>query len=91
LAERTDPALARRASLESEDVFSPSENGISLEGWFIPRPGSDRINIANHPGWFNRSGLQSHLEPWKSLADDRARQIGYRNQVAGGIFVLEYG
>ncbi|WP_234843139.1 hypothetical protein [Sinorhizobium meliloti] len=23
--------------------------------------------IANHPRWFNRAGLPSHLEPWKSL------------------------
>jgi hypothetical protein len=53
--------------LAYEDVFFPSEDGVPLEGWFIPRAGSDRIVIANHPRWFNRAGLPSHLEPWKSL------------------------
>jgi uncharacterized protein len=55
------------AGLEYENVFFPSEDGISLEGWFIPRRGSNKIIVANHPRWFNRSGLPSHLEPWKSL------------------------
>ncbi|WP_052712441.1 alpha/beta hydrolase family protein [Sinorhizobium meliloti] len=50
-----------------EDVFFPSEDGIPPEGWFIPRSGSDEMIIANHPRWFNRAGLPSHLEPWKSL------------------------
>ncbi|MEU0766656.1 alpha/beta hydrolase family protein [Streptomyces albogriseolus] len=53
--------------LEYEDVSFPSEDGVPLEGWFIPAPGSDRIIIANHPRWFSRAGLPSHLEPWKSL------------------------
>ncbi|WP_028003324.1 alpha/beta hydrolase family protein [Sinorhizobium meliloti] len=53
--------------LEYEDVFFPSEDGIPLEGWFIPRSGSDEMIIANHPRWFSRAGLPSHLEPWKSL------------------------
>jgi hypothetical protein len=53
--------------LDHEDVFFPSEDGVPLEGWFIPRAGSDKLVIANHPRWFNRAGLPSHLEPWKSL------------------------
>lgn len=53
--------------LEYEDVFFPSEDGVPLQGWFIPNHKSDKIIIANHPRWFNRSGLPSHLEPWKSL------------------------
>ncbi|WP_207482895.1 alpha/beta hydrolase family protein [Arenibaculum pallidiluteum] len=53
--------------LDYEDVFFPSEDGVPLEGWFIPRANSDRIVIANHPRWFNRAGLPSHLEPWRSL------------------------
>lgn len=53
--------------LDYEDVFFPSEDGIALEGWFIPVPGSDRLVIANHPRWFNRAGLPSHLEPWRSF------------------------
>ncbi|KAJ3541870.1 hypothetical protein NM208_g4400 [Fusarium decemcellulare] len=53
--------------LEYEDVFFPSEDGVGLEGWFIPCKGSKKVIIANHPHWFNRAGLPSHLEPWKSL------------------------
>jgi hypothetical protein len=53
--------------LAYEDVTFPSQDGVPLEGWFIPASGSNKIIIANHPRWFNRSGLLSHLEPWKSL------------------------
>jgi hypothetical protein len=53
--------------LEYQDVSFPSQDGVPLEGWFIPASGSNKIIIANHPRWFNRSGLPSHLEPWKSL------------------------
>jgi hypothetical protein len=49
-------------------VTFPSEDGVPLEGWFIPAPGSNKLIIANHPRWFSRSGLPSHLEPWRSLA-----------------------
>lgn len=52
------------AGLDYENIFFPSEDGVPLEGWFIPCEGSDKIVIANHPRWFNRSGLPSHLEPW---------------------------
>ena len=54
--------------LEYETVSFPSEDGVPLEGWFIPKPGSDNLIIANHPRWFSRSRLPSHLEPWKSFA-----------------------
>src|SRR3954463_11229166 len=53
--------------LEYEDVTFPSEDGTPLEGWFIPAAGSDKVVVANHPRWFNRAGLPSHLEPWRSL------------------------
>jgi hypothetical protein len=56
------------AGLAYEDVNFPSQDGVPLEGWFIPAEGSEKIIIANHPRWFSRSGLPSHLEPWKSLA-----------------------
>lgn len=52
--------------LSYEDVTFPSEDGVPLEGWLIPRSGSDKLIIANHPRWFNRYGLPCHLEPWKS-------------------------
>ncbi|WP_062792115.1 alpha/beta hydrolase family protein, partial [Sphingobium chlorophenolicum] len=55
------------AGLYYEDIFFPSEDGVPLEGWFIPRDGSNKLILCNHPRWFNRAGLPSHIEPWKSL------------------------
>ncbi len=51
------------ANLAYEEISFPSEDGTPLEGWFIPRKGSNKIIIANHPRWFNRAGIPSHLEP----------------------------
>jgi hypothetical protein len=53
--------------LDYENVTFPSQDGVPLEGWFIPAPGSDKIIIANHPLWCSRSGLPAHLEPWRSI------------------------
>jgi pimeloyl-ACP methyl ester carboxylesterase len=53
--------------LDYEDVTFPSRDGVPLEGWFIPAPGSDKLVIANHPMGFTRSGLPTHLEPWRSV------------------------
>jgi pimeloyl-ACP methyl ester carboxylesterase len=52
--------------LDYEDVTFPSLDGVPLEGWFIPAPNSDKLVIANHPMGFNRSGMPTHLEPWRS-------------------------
>lgn len=53
--------------LDFENVTFPSEDGVPLEGWFVPRAGSSKLVIANHPRWFNRYGCPTHIEPWKSL------------------------
>ena len=53
--------------LEFESVSFPAQDGVPLEAWFIPCQGSSKLIIANHPMWFNRYGLPSHLEPWKSI------------------------
>ncbi|MFC4562149.1 alpha/beta hydrolase family protein [Nocardiopsis mangrovi] len=53
--------------LDYEDVTFPAQDGVPLEGWFIPASGSDKVIIANHPMGFSRSGLPAHLEPWLSL------------------------
>lgn len=57
------------AGLGYEDVSFPSRDGVPLEGWYIPAAGSDKLIIANHPSGFTRSGLPSHLEPWKTAWD----------------------
>jgi uncharacterized protein len=54
-------------NLEYEDVTFPSKDGVPLEAWFIPRKGSDKLIIVNHPGYFNRYGFPSHIEPWRSM------------------------
>ena len=55
------------AGLSYEDIYFPSDDGVPLEGWFIPCENSKKIIIANHPHWFNRAGIPSHLEPWNNL------------------------
>lgn len=61
--------------LDFEDIAFPSEDGTPLEGWFVPAPGSDRIVIVNHPRFFSRSGLPSHLEPWRSVNRETGNDI----------------
>jgi pimeloyl-ACP methyl ester carboxylesterase len=53
--------------LDFEDVTFPSRDGVPLEGWFIPAPGSSKLIIANHPMGFTRAGMPTHLEPWHSV------------------------
>lgn len=55
------------AGLAFEDVTFHSEDGVPLEAWYIPRPGSDKLIIVNHPRWFSRAGCPTHIEPWRSL------------------------
>jgi pimeloyl-ACP methyl ester carboxylesterase len=50
--------------LEYEDVTFPARDGVPIEAWFIPAPGSRKLIIANHPLGFTRSGIPTHLEPW---------------------------
>ena len=51
--------------LEFEEVTFPSQDGVPLEAWFIPRPGSQKLIIANHPMGFNRYGLPG-VAPWST-------------------------
>lgn len=66
--QRRSPILHTPAEygLEYQNVTFPASDGVPLEGWHIPAPGSDKVIIANHPMGFNRSGLPTHLEPWRS-------------------------
>ncbi|KAM5351155.1 hypothetical protein ACJ41O_003878 [Fusarium nematophilum] len=65
------------ASLEYQDVFFPSADGVPLEGWFIPRKGSSKLIIANHPHWFSRAGLPSHLPPWNALVPGNDFEVNF--------------
>ncbi|MFF5113645.1 alpha/beta hydrolase family protein [Streptosporangium sp. NPDC000509] len=53
--------------LDYENVTFPSLDGTPLEAWWIPREGSKKLIIANHPLWFSRYGFPAHLEPWRSI------------------------
>jgi pimeloyl-ACP methyl ester carboxylesterase len=55
------------AGLKYEDVFFLSEDGTALEAWYIPKPGSNKLIIANHPLRCTRAGFPAHMEPWKSF------------------------
>ena len=47
-----------------EDVTFAAHDGVPIEAWFIPAPGSSKLIIANHPLGFSRSGIPTHVEPW---------------------------
>jgi len=51
-------------NLAYEDITFPALDGVPIEAWFIPAPGSRKVIIANHPVGFTRSGVPTHLEPW---------------------------
>jgi uncharacterized protein len=53
--------------LEYEDITFPAHDGLPIEAWFIPAPGSSKLIIANHPLGFSRSGIPTHVEPWHSV------------------------
>ena len=53
--------------LDYQDITFPALDGVPLEGWFIPAAGSDKLIIANHPMGFSRTGIPTHLEPWRSV------------------------
>jgi uncharacterized protein len=96
--QRRSPILHSPAEygLDYENVTFPSRDGVPLEGWYIPAPGSGRLIIANHPMGFNRSGLPAHLEPWRAewAASGNAFEVDfvpdYRILHEAGYHVLAY-
>jgi uncharacterized protein len=53
--------------LAYEDITFQAQDGVPLEGWFIPAEESNKLIIVNHPMGFSRSGTPTHLEPWRSV------------------------
>jgi alpha/beta superfamily hydrolase len=53
--------------LEYEDVTFLATDGVPLDAWFIPAPGSNKVIIANHPLGFSRSGIPTQFEPWHAI------------------------
>ena len=55
--------------LAFEDVTFPAADGVPIEAWFIPRQGSAKLIICNHPLNFNRYGCPTDREPFLSLGE----------------------
>lgn len=53
--------------MKYQDITFPSSDGVILEGWFIPKEGSNKIIICNHflPG--NRAGFPGHLPQYSGF------------------------
>lgn len=52
-----------------EDIYFPADDGVPLEGWYIPAKGgeSDKLVIFNHALPMCRAGFQGHFgEPWSN-------------------------
>lgn len=52
------------------DIYFPSDDGVPLEGWYIPAKGgqSDKLIIFNHALPMCRAGFPGHLgAPWSSF------------------------
>jgi pimeloyl-ACP methyl ester carboxylesterase len=84
------------AGLHYEDVVFPSLDGTPLEGWFVPAEGADRLVVVNHPMTFTRSGLPTHLEPWRTIwgASGNDIEVNFVPDIAllheAGFHVLAY-
>ncbi|NMO03097.1 alpha/beta hydrolase [Gordonia sp. TBRC 11910] len=53
--------------LDYEECWFPSADGVTLEAWYIPAEGSDKLLIANHPMPCNRYGFPGHLPPYNTM------------------------
>lgn len=79
-----------------EEVTFPALDGVAVEAWFIPRKGSNKLVLVNHPRGFNRYGQPAHLEPWKSMLAPAGNDIeidftlDYRILHDAGYNVLTY-
>jgi hypothetical protein len=77
-----------------KDIYFPSDDGIPLEGWYIPAKGgeSDKLIIFNHALPMCRAGFPGHLgEPWSNYdAVEIDFVIQYKHLTDAGYNVLTY-
>ena len=87
------PILRRPSDLgmDYEDVFFPAMDGVMLDGWFIPAPGSERLIICNHFIGANRYGFPGHMEPWTGYGGFEVNFVeAYKALHEAGYNVLAY-
>lgn len=79
---------------EWEDIYFPSDDGVPLEGWYVPAEGgeSDRLIIMNHPMPMSRSGFTGHFgAPWSQVDDIEIDFVAHVAHLArAGYNVLTY-
>lgn len=77
-----------------EDIYFPSDDGVPLEGWYVPAAGgeSDRLIVMNHPMPMSRSGFTGHFgEPWSQVDDIEIDFVAHVAHLArAGYNVLTY-
>lgn len=76
------------------DLYFPSDDGVPLEGWYIPAKGgeSNKLIIFNHALPMCRAGFPGHLgEPWSNYdAVEIDFVIQYKHLTDAGYNVLTY-
>ena len=77
-----------------KNIYFPSDDGIPLEGWYIPAKGgeSDKLIIFNHALPMCRAGFPGHLgEPWSNYdAVEIDFVIQYKHLTDASYNVLTY-
>ncbi|MFS2316833.1 alpha/beta hydrolase [Maricaulis sp. D1M11] len=87
------PVLRRPSDygMDYEDIFFPAMDGVMLDGWFIPAPGSRKLVICNHFIGANRYGYPGHLEPWDQAGGFEVNFVEiYKHLHEAGYNVLAY-
>lgn len=75
-----------------EDVSFPSQDGVALEGWYIPaKSPSQKVVICNHFSPGNRYGYAGHIKPWKNAGGFEVNFLPkYKALTEAGYNVLAY-
>lgn len=85
---------ADRGLSKWEDIYFPSDDGVPLEGWYVPAAGgeSDTLIVMNHPMPMSRSGFTGHYgAPWSQVDDIEIDFVAHIEHLArAGYNVLAY-
>ncbi len=91
---KRSPILRRpdEYGMDYEDITFQSEDGLTLEGWYIPsKTESNKIVICNHFSPGNRYGYAGHIKPWKGAGGFEVNFLPkYKALIEAGYHVLAY-